>query len=230
MSLDLEDIRAQIEEEMTWRVNEMRFLGNQLAYIRNEDAQKLYRKSLIVMLYSHFEGFCKTSFLIYVKAVNKLGINRLDANNHIAAASLGEVFKYYGNTDRKNEYFKNSLPDDEKLHLFSRQVDLVAQLKELFDETVTIPESIVDTESNLKPVVLRKILFRLGFPYNVFGPHEGKIDFLLNRRNSVAHGTKDGGVTDSEYNGVQMTTYQIMTELTTLIMLTLEQQLYLKSL
>jgi HEPN superfamily RiboL-PSP-like protein len=43
-------------------------------------------------------------------------------------------------------------------------------------------------ESNLKPVVLRKILFRLGFPPETFASHEGTIHRLVNRRNNIAHG------------------------------------------
>jgi len=62
--MDLADIRAQLESELTWRQNEMRLLHNQLEFIEKYEEKKRYRKSLVVMLYSHYEGFCKTAFLI----------------------------------------------------------------------------------------------------------------------------------------------------------------------
>ena len=60
--MDLDDVIAQIEEELTWRMDELRFLRNQLANIPDEKNKKRYRKTLIVMLYSYYEGFSKSAF------------------------------------------------------------------------------------------------------------------------------------------------------------------------
>lgn len=38
--IDLIDIRSQLEEEMTWRSNEIRLLRNQLAYIEDDEDKK----------------------------------------------------------------------------------------------------------------------------------------------------------------------------------------------
>lgn len=226
--MNIVDIRAQIEEELTWRQNELRFLRNQLSCISSDQDKMRYRKSLVVMLYSHFEGFCKTTLLIYVDAINRLGINRNEANSFIKTASLADVFKAYGNLDKKCSLFKNALPHDEKLHLFSRQVDFVNMIELLWKETVEIPESVVDTESNLKPVVLRKILFRLGFPYDCFAKYEGKINFLLEKRNNIAHGTEKDGLREKEYSEVEKATFTIMEEIMKLVIEGLEKKAYLK--
>ncbi|MEX1030308.1 MAG: MAE_28990/MAE_18760 family HEPN-like nuclease [Paenibacillaceae bacterium] len=227
--MTIDDIYAQIEEEITWRRDEIRFLKNQLQSIHNDNDKKRYRKSLIVMLYSHYEGFCKTAFQIYVKAINDQLIPRNDANCVIKAASLGDVFKAYGNSDKKNEYFKTSLPTDEKLHIFSRQVDFVATIDALWAEKVRIPEDIVDTESNLKPVVMKKLLFRLGFEFDSFLMYEGLIHQLLNKRNSIAHGAEKSGVEENIYNDVEGATFTIMNELKKLIMDALDKRKYLKA-
>lgn len=39
--IDLIDIRSQLEEEMTWRSNEIRLLRNQLAYIEDDEDKKI---------------------------------------------------------------------------------------------------------------------------------------------------------------------------------------------
>jgi hypothetical protein len=77
---------------------------------------------------------------------------------------------------------------------------------------VTIPDDFVDTESNLKPVVLRKILYRLGLPHDQFSQHEGKIDRLLRVRNKIAHGESRSGVTSTDYEELRRIVFQIMEE------------------
>lgn len=226
--MNLLDIQTQLEEELTWRLNEIRFLKNQVTNIRNESEKKIYRKALIVMLYSHFEGFSKTAFLIYINAINQEQVKRIDANDYITTASLAEIFKAYENKDKKCKVFKNSLPSDEKLHHFARQVDLVIELNDLWNCKVEIPESIVDVESNLKPMVLRKLLYRLGFPYNIFQKHEGLINHLINLRNSIAHGVYKSGLDDKEYNDIEKSIFDMMSELKKIIIEALTSRLYLK--
>ncbi|WP_156290580.1 MAE_28990/MAE_18760 family HEPN-like nuclease [Oceanobacillus salinisoli] len=226
--MNILDIRAQIEEEITWRSNEIRFLKNQLSNISKESDREKYRKSLVVMLYSHYEGFCKTLFLIYVHEINIKRISRSQVNNFIATASFEEAFRAYDNKDKKNKFFKKLLPEDEKLHRYSRQVDFLSAMDDLWKEKVVIPEKIIDTESNLKPVVLRKLLFRLGFPYDSFAHYEGKIDLLLNKRNNIAHGTEKEGINEDDYNKIEKATFGIIDELKIMIIKALENKVYLK--
>lgn len=226
--MNLLDIRAQIEDEITWRSDEIRFLKNHLSIIIKEADREKYRKSLIVMLYSHYEGFCKTAFQIYINEINKENILRVDANYFIATASLDEVFKYYDNRDKKNVFFKNLLPNDEKLHKFSRQVDFLELVDDIWKEILIIPDKIVDTEANLKPVVLRKLLFRLGFQHDCFSKYEGLIEQLLNKRNNVAHGSIREGINEKDYEKIETATFTIMDELKKLIMEALSDKLYLK--
>lgn len=227
--MNILDIRAQLEDDLTWRENEIRFFRNQLANIADDNGKKLYRKALIVMLYSHYEGFCKTAFLIYVKAINNEIIKRGNATPYIVAASLAEVFKAYENTDKKCEYFKHALPEDEKIHRFARQVDFVKDFNDIWNVIVDIPETIVDTESNLKPVVLRKILYRLGFAYDLFDKHEGQINHLLARRNNIAHGIEKAGLDEKVYLDIEKATLNIMNELIKKIIEALISKAFLKT-
>lgn len=60
-------------------------------------------------------------------------------------------------------------------------------------------ENIVDAESNLTPRVIRKILYRLGLPYEIFDKYEGNICRLLKRRNDYAHGDNVEGIKEADY-------------------------------
>lgn len=227
--MNLLDIRSQLEDEMAWRRDEIRFLKNQLTTMRNENDRSCYRKSLVVMLYSHYEGFCKTALSIYVQAINQCEITRAQAKAHVTAASLAEVFQAYENTDKKCAVFRNLLPDDTKLHRFARQVDFVSQLDEFWDQKVHLSDDLVDTESNLEPVVLRKILFRLGFPYDVFSKHEGKIHLLLQRRHNIAHGMERRGLEQRDYDEVEASSFDVMDELIKMIMDAIENKSFIRS-
>ncbi|MGG4043678.1 MAE_28990/MAE_18760 family HEPN-like nuclease [Paenibacillus favisporus] len=225
---DIADIIAQIEEELTWRTDELRFLRNQLSNMSNEQDKKRYRKSLVVMLYSYYEGFCKSAFQIYVNTINNAQLTRDKVNKYITTSSLHEVFLTYHNESKKSSHFNKELPDDAKLHRYSRQVEFILAMDDLWAEIVTIPENIVDTESNLKPVVLRKILYRLGFQYDAFKQHEGHINLLLERRNNVAHGAEKEGLTKEKYETIEHASLEVMNQIKKLIVDALIHKTYLR--
>lgn len=225
--MNLIDIRSQIEQELTWRQNELRFFRNRLSDIPDPNDKMVYRKALVVMLYSHYEGFCKMLFLIYVNAINLETIPREAANCFISTASMASVFDMYDDGRKKCDWFRSSAPDDAKIHKFARQVDLVKNLREHSVATVMIPDSVVDTESNLWPVVLRKILFRLGFQHDCFQDNEGAIFNLLNRRNSIAHGTQKEGLSEQQYEELERSINGVMHRLGELVYEGLQNGIYL---
>ncbi len=198
--VDLADFRAEIEAEREWREKEMRQLRNQLSLLSTEDQRKTARKALVVMLYAHFEGLCKALLSMYVNRINSLGLRVDEADPHIGAASLAEVFTALRDPNKKCAEFARALPNDTALHRFARDREFVEVAWKVAQRSVQIDaDEIVDTESNLKPVVLKKILFRLGLDPDLAQPWEGAIHLLLNRRNDVAHGTAKAGLEEKEY-------------------------------
>lgn len=232
MNYNLDDVRIELETDFTWRADEMRFLKNQLANINKEEEQERYRKSLLVMLYSHYEGFCKTAFLIYINVINKEALQRKEANQSLTACSLNDVFKAYEDMDYKpdkyREIFKNSLPGEQKLQRFARQVDFVVNLDNFWDEIVFVSEDIADTESNLWPIVLKKILFRLGLPEQSFKTYEGHISRLVNMRNGVAHGRDKNGIKEDVYESIEKTVFDIIKGVIEVIIDALKSKRYLR--
>jgi hypothetical protein len=227
--MQIEEIWVDIENELTWRTNEIRFFQNQSELISQEDQKDQFRRVLILLLYAHFEGFCKFSFLLYVNAINNENIKCKDANYTIAAATLSNVFRALRNNQSKCDIFRKTLPDDTKLHQLSREIEFVEKTQLINDKLVVIPESIVDTESNLKPIVLRKILYSLGFPHDQFDSLEENIKELLKYRNSIAHGEMKDGINETIYNELKASTLLIMNKIKSDIMSALSNKTYLKT-
>lgn len=227
--MNIAALYAEMEADQQWRQDEVRFFQNQLASIADEDEKNQFRKALVLVLYAHFEGFCKFALTLYVDSVNASGISCGDANHAIAAASLADIFMALRSPDSKCNEFRNSLPDDTKLHRFARDREFIERITDFANRPVSIPDKVVDTESNLNPIVLRKNLFRLGFPYDLFNEHEGKINKLLGYRNSIAHGERQRGIAALEYNGLRQSTFTIMSEVKTMVMKALQERAFLRS-
>jgi len=181
--MNLSETWAEIEEELRWRQDEIRFFSNQLSNIDTPDDQNQFRRAIVLLLYAHFEGFCKFAFLTYIKVINGENLHCKDANFSIAASSLTDYFDALRNPENKTDYFRNALPEDRKLHRFARDKEFIENMQHYDHRPLVIPDDVVDTESNLKPVVLKKMLFVLGFNHDAFTAIEGNIHLLLRRDN-----------------------------------------------
>jgi MAE_28990/MAE_18760-like HEPN len=160
--INYEEFRAEIEIEREWREAEVRLLKNQISRNENIEEQKKLRKALIVILYAYFEGICKFSLLSYVKYINELNLNIEEVSLDIKTCAISDILNALINIKTKNPYFKNIFPHDEKLHRHHRNREFVKESHRIFRSIVHIDDKIiVDTESNLKPSILKKILLTL---------------------------------------------------------------------
>ena len=227
--MNLGDLAAQLESELHWRQDEVRFFQNRGATLLTEEERDQYRRAVILVLYAHFEGFCKFGFELYRTTINSEQISCADATPAIAAAGWAQLFKELRDPSKKCPDFRNRLPDDSKLHRFARDVEFIERTAEFGQLPVRIPDDFVDTESNLKPVVLRKLLYRFGLPHDQFEPHEGQINRLLNTRNKIAHGEDRAGVREAEYEELRNLVFRIMDAIKTKIIECLSQRAFLRA-
>lgn len=212
--IDVADLRAEIESEREWREGEMRLFRNQIAALDDEEKRRIGRKGLVVMLYSHFEGATKAIISMYVNRLNTLGLRVEEVAPSIGAASLEEIFLALRDPFKKCKEFARLLPDDTALHRFAREREFVEVAWQIAQRAVRIDaDSVVDTESNLKPVVLKKILYRVGLDPQLAEPWAGVINQLLNRRNAVAHGSERGGLDGRDYARLEQAVNLVMDEL-----------------
>lgn len=209
-------MRAALEIELGWRQEEVAFFKNQLNGIDECDRER-YRKSLVLILYSHLEGYIKISLQIYIQFINSLSLLRKDVSTNLMVAGMHREFVAYENIDRKSEVFRRSLPEDTQLHRFFRRVDFMEQIEEIIDTTLVVNDQIIDTESNLWYIVLQKNLYKIGLPTDLFDEHRNDINALVNRRNSIAHGNFRSGVTAQEFDNWETNINQVMSDVTRLL-------------
>lgn len=195
-----DEFRAELEEELRWRQEELVFFKNQLSNIESEIDADRYRKSLVLILYSHFEGYVKIALQTYIKYINSLSLQRKDVIPALAAAGMNREFLAYENLDRKCSVFKTELPDDTALHRFCRRVDFIQQMEEFQNSILHLDDTTVNTESNLRYVILQKNLYKLGIPIDLFVEHKKDIDDLVNRRNGIAHGNAHAGISNMDFS------------------------------
>lgn len=221
-----DELRAVLESELAWRQEELAFFRNQLNGILEENKDK-YRKSLVLILYSHMEGYIKICLQTYIQYINSQGLKRKDVDTGLMVASMHKEFIAYENLDRKCEIFRKELPDDARLHRLYRRIDFMEMVEDFKEKELDIDDQIIDTESNLWYIVLQKNLYKVGLPVDLFENYQKDINALVNRRNSIAHGSFKSGVTEKEYSNWEHKVNDILSGVTRLVYDYASKQKYL---
>ena len=221
-------MRLELEKELEWRREEMVFFNNQLTEVA-DDKKDRYRKSLVLMLYSHFEGYMKISLQTYIKYLNLLNLKRSEADIHLQASSMSRKFDEHEDTNRKPEPTNSISKEDKHLHRLGRRVELLEKLDGYKERILIIDDKIINTESNLRSEILQKNLYRIGLPTDLFESHHKSIDALVNRRNEIAHGKSTSGVGEREYKKWSTEVNRIMNETTRALYDCVIGQKYLKN-
>jgi len=225
--MNLLAIRAELEEERTWRTDELRFMQNQMAEMPEENREQ-YRRALLLLLYAHFEGFCRVALRIYVRELNLLHLRVREVSHAVAAATCRPILMALSDHNQKNDFFRHGAPSDSALHFAWRSQEFLARLSDVLNSVVSIPDAIVDTESNLWPIVLKKNLFKLGFAADCLSQHDSTISNLVNRRNNIGHGMERAGIEQRVFANLQSSVYEVMDSISQLITSSLGGQTYLQ--
>ena len=225
--IDAATAAAELEEDQRIRQDELTFLEN-LCNSLNNDAQDRMRRSMLLMLYAHFEGFTKLAFTIYCRHINETKICCKDVQPELGTSALRDVFKAFRNPDGAENFLPAELRQMGDLRPLAVERTLVKDAFMLGHRIVTIPDKYVDTESNLKPIVLRKNLYRLGLPHDMFEAHEPTVGQLLGRRNNIAHGAEVVGIDAYTYNAMKTAVYSVMDDLRLKIIQAITTRAYLQ--
>lgn len=142
-------------------------------------------------------------------------------------AGLYKEFIAYENLDRKCEFFRKELPEDSRLHRLYRRVDFMEKVEDFKTELLNIDDQLIDTESNLWYIVLQKNLYKVGLPVDLFESYHRDIDALVNRRNTIAHGSFRSGVTEQEFTNWETKVSSILSGITTIVYDYANKQKYL---
>lgn len=185
----------EITNDLNWRETELGLLKILLQRNKiNTKQHQVIARAAWALLYAHYEGFskfCLTIFFDYAKRVP------------LSCDVLPEKTKYFalGSAIKK-----------------LRNADSIAFLRELTDfvqNVVTGPPTFpdVDTESNLWPSVLEKLLEIADIDCPALDKHRVKIKTLVGRRNKIAHGEQDIIANYDYYVSYEVAVYEVMYEL-----------------
>lgn len=225
-----DELRELLEDELLWRFEEINFFKTQLTRLEREDEKRKYRKCMVLVLYSHLEGFIKSALLNYAQYLNSLGKKRNEFDYTLIATSMNAEFKAYDNKKSISPLFNNKkVPNDSDIHNIYRRVNLLESSTNLLSKPLVIEDSAVDTESNLWYIVLQKNLYRMGLPTDMFIEYKSDIDGLVNRRNHIAHGRQMNGIEEVEYQKWETSTKYIMENIVRKIYYYVNNEKYLKA-
>ncbi|MCY1161784.1 HEPN [compost metagenome] len=224
--MDINAFRTQLELDWDWRWDELKLLKNMSSNL-NLNQGDIYRRSLVVFLYAHFEGFFQFALTHYIETINDQNIPCSQANTHLISATLSGVFKALRDDNAKCDFFRNDAPEDTKLHRFYRENQFIENSSDIFSRCVQIQTTCIDLESNLSPVVFKKNLYKLGLPYELDREVEGHLLRLKNIRNKIAHGERKEGVNINEYEGFENSVIRTITSTMANLTVACNDKLYL---
>lgn len=183
--MNVAEMRAQLEADILWRLDEIRHLRNLLLQGEEPEKASVYSlRAILVMQYAHLEGFTRTALSLYIDAINSQRLPAKSLRPELLAAALAGEF----------DTLRRGVPasgDDGKMTTRARhQIAFVQRLQELSEGPVSIAAEVaVSLEMNLGSDVLKKCLVALGISTEkVARDQYSAIDFVKNVRNDIAHG------------------------------------------
>ncbi len=168
-------IEAELEKDIDWRMAELAALRLAIATV-NTDAVRYAAglRALWVMLYAHYEGFCKYALDLYLGELERCSVARAEFSPSLAQFSLDTQFKKLrGDTSSPElwRFFTEVLPT------------------ELAKPAVF--ETKADTNGNLYPSLLKQHCDTLNLHMPSLEDDTAKLKTLVKRRNEIAHGKKN---------------------------------------
>ena len=179
---ELQELQSFLEEDLTWRKTEL----TRLFMLSNSSRELLKSKSIILFLYSHWEGYIKNITKKYLLFVSNCNIRCDELTNNFSAILL-------------KGHFQSAFESKDSLTI-SNQKAFLDKLDQVRLSNFTIPSSImveqnkkfIDSHNNLTLKNLNSILSIVDIP-NISFQEEHK-DYLgerlVNQRNGIGHGNK----------------------------------------
>ena len=177
-----EQLENLLDEDLVWRKVEI----SDLLFLAKETQKDVVLKSLILLLYAHWEGYIKKSSKLYIKYISEEKVQLNELSYNFKAVAL-------------KEHISRCIETKDKLTLANELTFVSSFLKfenKKFKVEINLDNDfesgIIDTESNLKPKVFKNIIEILGLNYkNALEAREHYINsHLLANRNAIGHGNK----------------------------------------
>jgi hypothetical protein len=169
-------------------------------------------RALWVMLYAHYEGYCKFALQIYLDALMQRKLPRIDYKDPIIAFSMQGKFRR----------LSNNLSNDNCVRFIQQfPVDL--------NNPVEFDEKAFESHGNFIPDLLKRNCRSVGLSYNQVEANRLHLGNLVDRRNHIAHGKLLPIKNFQEYQDCENATFDVMLGLAVTVIEALEQEQYLKT-
>ncbi|MFC5044418.1 MAE_28990/MAE_18760 family HEPN-like nuclease [Aquimarina hainanensis] len=170
-----------MDTDLAWRKKEI----SELLLLAKTSNKEVLLKSLILLLYAHWEGYIKKSSKLYIKYVSeeKIKINDL-SSNFTAIVLKSQISRCIEESD--------SLTLANELSFINGYLKKInKRFKIKIDPDKDLDKDIIDTQSNLKPKVFKSIVDIVGLDYKTsIETREHYINSnLLANRNCIGHGS-----------------------------------------
>lgn len=183
--MTIQEFEDSIINDWTWRKREV----SDLILFAEKEENTVLLKSIILLLYAHWEGYikkCSKTYLKYICEHKPLFKNLTDNFKAIALKGISKELVNSSETlNLKNEF--------EYIERFKNIDDLGVDKKIKIDLENEKDKNIINTQDNLNPDVFKSILKIIGLEYKK--QYESKEIFinsyLLTNRNSIGHGSKE---------------------------------------
>jgi hypothetical protein len=176
------ELQDQLDADLAWRQQEISALYS----IAQTNESNVLIKSLLLIIYSHWEGFIKNSFKLYLDFVSKKNINITDLTENYKAIYLRSISN-------------KCIMSGKKLTL-QNELEFIRLHSECANEQFSLGESIagekdsslIDTNGNLKPDIFFNLCNIVGAPekQSVRIRSRWIDDNLVKNRHAIGHGNK----------------------------------------
>lgn len=208
----MEDWAKQIEEDLNWREAELASFKILISSApKGSVRESTLLRAIWVLLYAHYEGFCKFAWDLYLDALEKEKVPRSACRDNIACLSLINDFKQLRGDLASESIW--SFCTSEFPRLMSEPAKFQIKL---------------ETEHNLWPNIFRENTQKIALPTAIIDEHATRIKTLVARRNEIAHGQKMIIKDIDEYQKYEDSVLLIMHELAVNIIDALEGKKHLK--
>ncbi len=203
----------ELEDDFQWREAELATF--KVLIMRADEGtarHKALLRALWVMLYAHYEGYCKFVLQTYLDALMQRKLPRIDYKDPIIAFSMQGKFRH----------LSDNLSNDNCVRFIQQfPVDL--------NNPVEFDEKAFESHGNFIPDLLKRNCRSVGLSYNQVEANRLHLGNLVDRRNHIAHGKLLPIKNFQEYQDCENATFDVMLGLAVTVIEALEQEQYLKT-
>lgn len=190
-----DEFQDYLQKDLAWRKMEISQL---FMILQSSESKEIVAKSIILLLYAHWEGFIKKSSKCYIKYISDKNIKLSELTENFEAIMLKKYAIECIENDSTNlaKEFDFLIAQRKKANRpFSVKIDLENE----FDDKV------IDTHHNLSSKVLKNIVQIVGIEHNeAMQTRKQYLDSnLVNNRNTIGHGSvlksEEGNASPIEY-------------------------------